>query len=183
LGRSWRCWASAEARGREPLFLCRVAGQFLGDLALKALALQCLFDVGDDLAERVGDFRVDLTSHGLQGLRVDFWAAQLRRVQDLGMAWERSYRPDGRLRVADSAWLIDLSERAPANSVGYRVAGPLPDHYAIGRPPVAVVRLWQALFGYRVVRAEQVQYTADQHASGVGYQAREAREACSQPGD
>jgi hypothetical protein len=46
---------------------CRVAGPFLGGPVVKALALQCLLDVGDDLAQRVGDLRLDLGDGGLGG--------------------------------------------------------------------------------------------------------------------
>ena len=59
----------APSRGprRGPLLPVGFAGQLLGDPVVKALALQGPFDVGDDLAQRVGDLRLDLGDGGLGG--------------------------------------------------------------------------------------------------------------------
>ena len=46
---------------------CRVFGQPLSDPLVKALAPQCLLDVGDDLAQGVRDLRLDLGDGGFGG--------------------------------------------------------------------------------------------------------------------
>src|SRR5215472_15878192 len=61
--------AAGWALGRDgrPLRPVGVAGQLLGDPVVEALALQGLLDVGDDLAQRVGDLRLDLGDGRLGG--------------------------------------------------------------------------------------------------------------------